>query len=280
MRPFWALIRKELQETRWTLGLSALAMFGVGWLFVYVTSRNETDIIKQLSSNSGDLGDRLQFLRAMGIGEIPSSAELIMASWNHPLIMILIATWAISRGSGAVAAEVERGTMDLILSRPISRWLYLTAQIMVATVGLAILGSALMAGAAIAIHYNVLREPPSVTTLFRPAINLTALGVTIYGYTLLASAMDHVRRRPASIGSVLTLGGYIIWVISLNPVFRDSWWRPWLEKVSIFKAYNPVELVKEGLTLEVNLAILGGVGATCMALAFLVFAMRDLPANG
>ena len=129
-----------------------------------------------------------------------------------------------------------------------------------------------MAGAAIAIQYNVLRQPPSVATLFRPAINLTALGLPIYGYTLLASAMDHVRRRPTWIGSVLTLAGFIIWVISLIPVFHDSWWRPWLEKFSIFKAYNPVELVKEGQTLEWNLAILCGVGVTCIALAFLVFA--------
>jgi ABC-2 type transport system permease protein len=280
MKPFWALIRKEFQESRWALGLSASALFGLGWLFVYVTSRNEAEIVKQLNSGSDDIGGRMQMLKALGILGEPSSAELIMASWNHPFILILISTWAISRGSGAVAAEVERGTMDLILSRPIPRWLYLTAQICVAILGLAILGSALMAGAAIAIRYNVLREPPSAETLLRPAINLVALGFPIYGYTLLASAMDHVRRRPVSVGSVLTLAGFIIWVISLIPVFHDSWWRPWLERFSIFKAYNPVELVKEGQTLDLNLAILGGLGAACIALAFLVFATRDLPANG
>jgi ABC-2 type transport system permease protein len=280
MRPFWALIRKELHESRWTLGLSALALFGLGWLFVYVTSRNESEIIRQLGSDSGDLGGRMQLLRAMGIEGVPSSAELIMASWNHPFILILLSSWAISRGSGAVAAEVERGTMDLILSRPIPRWLYLTAHIWVACAGLAVLGLALMTGAAIAIRYNVLREPPTVTTLFRPALNLTALGFPIYGYTLLASAMDHVRRRPTLIGSVLTLAGFIIWVISLIPVFHDSWWRPWLEKLSIFKAYNPVELVKEAQTLDLNLAMLGGVGASTIALALLIFMKRDLPANG
>ena len=125
MKPFWALIRKEVQESRWTLGLSASALFGLGWLFVYVTSRNETEIVRQLNSDSGDIGGRMQMMRALGIMGEPSSAELIMASWNHPFILILISTWAISRGSGAVAAEVERGTMDLILSRPIPRWLYL-----------------------------------------------------------------------------------------------------------------------------------------------------------
>src|SRR4051812_1424348 len=152
MRPFWALIRKEVHESRWTLWLSAAALFGLGWLFVYVTSLNEAEIVQRLGSDSGDLGGRIQWLRNLGIMDQPSSASLIMASWNHPFILILISAWAIVRGSGAVAAEVERGTMDLILSRPISRSAYLAANVCVATVGLAILGLALMAGATIAVR--------------------------------------------------------------------------------------------------------------------------------
>ncbi len=280
MRPFWALICKEVQETRWTLGLSALALFGLGWLFVYATSRTEVEVVRQLNSNGDDLGGRLAMMRALGITGEPSSAELIMASWNHPFILILISTWAIGRGSGAVAAEVERGTMDLILSRPIPRWLYLTAHILVATVGLAILGLALMTGATMAIQKNILRVTPSMSTLLLPAINLAALGFPIYGYTLLASSMDHVRRRPTLVGSVITLGGFVAWVISLIPVFQESWWRPWLERVSIFKAYQPVELVNEGLSFGSNLAFLGTIGIVCISLAFVIFSRRDLPANG
>ena len=79
---------------------------------------------------------------------------------------------------------------------------------------------------------------------------------------------------------MLTLGGFIAWVISMIPVLRDTWWRPWLERVTIFKAYNPIELVNNGQTLGFNVAILGGIGAACIALAFVAFAVRDLPANG
>jgi ABC-2 type transport system permease protein len=280
MRPFWALVRKEVHETRWMLGLSAAALFGLGWLFVYVTALNEAQIVQSLESDSGDLAGRIQWLRNLGITEQPSSASLIMASWNHPFILILVSAWGIARASGAVAAEVERGTMDLVLSRPIARWVYLTANVLVATMGLAVLGSALLGGATLATRYNVLREPPSPGTYLRPAINLAVLGLPIYGYTLLASSVDHTRRRPASVGSVLTLGGFIAWVISLIPVLRDTWYRPWLERVSIFKAYNPVELVTTGQTLEWNLAILSGVGVACIATAYVAFAFRDLPANG
>ena len=276
MRPFWALIRKQLVESRWTLVLTALTLFGLGWLFVYVTARTEAEIVSKLDSGEG--GGRIEFMRMMGVQS--TSISIMMTFWNHPLIMLMISIWAIGRGSQAVAAEIERGTMDLVLSRPVARWKYLSAQVLVASLGLALLAFSLFLGASIALQYNFLREPPTPSLLLRPAINLAVLGLPIYGYTLLASSLDHVRWRPTSIGSVLTLGGIIAYVVSMIPVFADASWRPWLERVSIFKAYNPIELVDKGDTLLFNASILTGVGATCIALAFVAFSFRDLPTNG
>jgi ABC-2 type transport system permease protein len=277
MRPFWALIRKHILESRWVLVLSAGALFALGWLFVYVTSLNEAEILRLLESDEG--GSRIQWMRNLGVADRPTSSAIMMAFWNHPFILLLISMWAISRGSAAVAAEVERGTMDLILSRPVARWSYLSSQICVAFVGLAILALGLWAGASIAVRYNVFREPPDPRKLMRPALNLAALGLPIYGYTLLASALDQVRWRPTSVGSVLTLGGFIAYVVSLIPVLQNMSWRPWLERVSIFKAYNPVELVTTGESLVFNVGILAGIGAACIALAYTAFALRDLPTN-
>ena len=278
MRPFLALAHKNLHESRWTLGVSAAALFGLGWLSVYMTSLNEVEILRML--NSDEEGGRIQWMRNLGVMEEPSSASIMMAFWNHPFFLILISIWSIGRGSAGVAAEIERGTMDLVLSRPISRTAYMTSQVLVAIGGLFVLATALAAGGSIAVRYNILREPPGTWTLLRPAMNLAALGLPIYGYTLLASSLDHVRWRPSWAGSTLTLGGFIAYVIAMIPVFRDMWWKPWLERVSIFKAYNPVELVIKGETFAFNLSILGGIGVACIALAIIAFAVRDLPANG
>ena len=46
MRPFLSLVRKHLHESRWTLGVSAAALFGLGWLSVYMTSLNEAEILR------------------------------------------------------------------------------------------------------------------------------------------------------------------------------------------------------------------------------------------
>jgi ABC-2 type transport system permease protein len=278
MTPFLALLRKQIHEARWTLGLSAAVLFGLGWLFVWVTSLNEAEIVRRLGDDSEQ--GRIQMLRMMGITEEPSSLSLIMASWSHPFIFLLISIWAIGRGSAAVAAEVERGTMDLLLSRPIPRWVYLSSSVIVSLAGLLILAGALMAGASMAVHYNVLRERPAPFAMLRPAVNLAALGLPIYGYTLLASALDFVRWRATLIGSVLTLIGFVALVISLIPILQGMSWEPWVERISIFKAYNPVQAVNGGETYQLHLAILSGVGISCIALAFAAFAVRDLPANG
>jgi ABC-2 type transport system permease protein len=278
MRPFLALLGKQIHESKWTLCLSAAVLFGLGWLFVWVMSLNETRILRELGSAEPE--GRVQFMRMMGVDEDASSLSLILVSWSHPFILLLISVWSIGRGSAAVAAEVERGTMDLLISRPIPRWVYLSSGVIVSLIGLVLLAGALMAGSSIAVHYNVLRERPAPWAMLRPAVNLAALGVPIYGYTLLASALDFVRWRATLIGSVLTLIGYVVLVISLFPVLKEMSWEPWAERISIFMAYDPIRAVTGGETYQLHLEILCGIGATFIALAFAAFAVRDLPANG
>jgi len=276
--PFRALIRKHLHDTRGTLLLSSAALFALGWLFVFVTSLNETEILKSLSGDSED--GRFRWIRSMGMVEQPPSVAIMMAFWNHPFIILTVAIWAVGRGSIAVGAEIERGTLDLILSRPIARSSYLLSHVLVAVLGLFALGFAIAGGAIVGVQYNFLRVPPSSVTLLRPAVNLAVLGLPIYGYTLLGSSLDHVRWRPMMIGSVLTLVGFVAWVVSVIPVLQKYSWRTWLERITIFKLYNPVDAVNAAESLGQNVAILAAVGSLFIALSFVGFIRRDLPANG
>ena len=167
-----------------------------------------------------------------------------------------------------------------MLSRPISRTSYLSSQVVTSLSGLLLIALALAAGAAIAVRYNVLSSPPGFGVLLRPALNLAALGLPIYGYTLFFSAIDHVRWRPTMIGSMLTLGGFIARVVAVIPVFKEMSWRPYVDQASIFRLYNPVDAVTTREVFGFDMAVLCGLGAAFIALAYAVFAVRDLPANG
>jgi ABC-2 type transport system permease protein len=82
------------------------------------------------------------------------------------------------------------------------------------------------------------------------------------------------------IASVLTLAGFIARFVALIPVMQQYWWRIWLERFSIFRLYDPVDAVSACQSLAFNLAVLAGLGAVCITLAFLGFVRRDIPANG
>ncbi len=273
MSVFAALVRKHLVETRWALGLSASSFFGLSVLTIWLTLRAERLIA---SAAIGQMPRRLGIFRALGGSAMDySTLAMEVAFWNHPLIILTVLGWAISRGSAAVAGEIERGTLDLVLSRPVSRAEYLASHVAVAVLGLVALAAALILGNLVGSLFFAVKAPPGVAALLAPATMVVALGLAAFGYTLPFSAIDIVRWRPGLIASALTLGGLI--AMTVAPQFEDYEWL--LEKLSIFRAYTPVTVAMKGEPLLYNTTVLVGIFAAGLAVAFLAFSRRDLPAN-
>jgi ABC-2 type transport system permease protein len=280
MSGFFTLIRKQLAESRWVLGLSALALFGFSWLSVYATAYGQIRMARELGGEAKARA-AVRMLRTMGGSELDvTTAALEMLFWVHPFFVMTVVIWAISRASLAVAGEVERGTMDLVLSRPVSRTSYFGSQVFVAVLGMLVLAVAAILGNLIGSKFNAIETPPPLVVLLRPAGNLVALAWAVFGYTLLFSAVDRVRWRPMMIGSVATLAGYVAFFVAPLPPLEGTAWKTWLERLSIFTAYNPVKAVGAGKDLMLHLAVLGGVGMAGILIGLVAFRRRDLPTSG
>jgi ABC-2 type transport system permease protein len=272
MRALRALLRKQAVESRWVLGISAMAFFGLAiltvwlaWLFEHVIDSGDVRLMMR----------RYRVFRAFGGENMDqSSTALVVCWWNHPVIVLTVLGWAISRASAAVAGEIERGTLDLTLSRPVPRSTYLLAQVVFTLLGLALLAAALIAGNRIGAQFFPLKAPPPVLTLVRPAVMLVTLGMAVYGYTLPFSTLDVVRWRPGVIAAAVTLAGLI--AMSIAPQFEGY---DWLEKLSVFDAYTPVTVALKGDPLACNASALCAVFGVGVALAVWIFARRDLPSN-
>lgn len=275
MSGFFALVRKQLVESRWLLGLSAVALFALSWLFVYATYRIEREIRK---SDDPFIQMRMRGLARMGGDSMDgSSTSFEVGMWRHPFIVIIVCLWPISRASLAVAGEIERGTLDMVLSRPVTRRSYLSSQVAVALIGLVVLGAALVVGNQVGNRFNPIEAPPGVRAIARPALNAMALGLAIFGYTLPLSAVDLVRWRPNLAASALTIAAVVIQVIVGMPSMED--WK-WLETYSVFHYFDPVEAAIVAKQVWTNAAVLGGVGLVGIVLSYLGFGWRDLPTSG
>jgi ABC-2 type transport system permease protein len=272
MNDIYVLVRKHLGESRWVLAISAAAFFGLSVLTCWIAMRVE----RVMDSGEFWLGqDRYRFVWLLGgTATDLSTTALEVCWWNHPLIVLTTLAWAVSRGSAGVAGEIERGTIDLTLSRPVGRSTYLASQILFAVLGLVVLAACLIAGSLAGRLFFTLKAPPTVLTLLRPAAMVVALGMSVYGYTLPFSAVDVARWRPALAAASITLGGLI--AMALAPMFEGY---DWLEKLSVFQAYAPVTVALKGEPLGYNATVLCSVFAAGVVLSFVVFSRRDIPSN-
>ena len=274
MMATWALLRKNVGESRWMLLTLCSALFALSWLFVFATHRNEVRI-------KGPRGLQVMgMLRGMGGPAMDYSTGAIeVAFWTTtvPAFVLIVSIWAIARGSAGVAGEIERGTMDMILSRPITRLGFLGAQALAALFGLALLAGAILAGNQVGARYNALNDPPAVGRLIKPLLNLVALGFAIYGYTLACSAVDLVRWRPNLLSSGATLAGFIAPIVANLSALGDEY--RWLESCSIFKAFDQVEVITKVENFAFNAGVLVLIGSIGLTLAGVAFLYRDLPAG-
>src|SRR5947208_711068 len=104
MTATFALVRKHLVESRWLLGLSAVALFLLIWMFVFATNRMEREMRRR--------GDEFTRMRQQGMARAfggpsadGSSTSLEIMMWKHPFVVLILAMWPIARGSAAVGGE-------------------------------------------------------------------------------------------------------------------------------------------------------------------------------
>jgi ABC-2 type transport system permease protein len=275
MNTLRTLLRKHFIESRLMLCLSASAFFGLAVLMTWLASRFE----RLIASGELDLERRARgvgVLRVLGGPEMDfSTTAMEVCWWNHPVIVLTVLSWAVSRGAASVAGEVERGTVDVTLSRPVSRPAYLWSQVIFATLGLVALATALVVGTLVGGMIYPLKAPPGLGTLLRPAAMIVTLGMAVYGYTLPFSSVDVVRWRPSLAAGAVTLGG----LISMSVASQFDDYEKLLERLSVFRAYAPVTVALKGEPLGYNCTVLLLVFGAGLIVSFLAFVRRDIPSN-
>jgi ABC-2 type transport system permease protein len=317
-----SLIAKLIRDVRLPLFGVLLLLAGFECLWVKITQRiagqllpllmglasawpvSVSELEKTIFEGPGKIvrtlmgGEHINLERAM---------DVLSVGYVHPLVITILCIWAIGRSSGAIAGEIDRGTMELLLAQPIRRSRLILAHFCVDLLTIPLLCLSLWAGTSVGVwlvgpielsaedlkrfafvHVNrdALRLDPAA---FGPALwNVGALVFAVSGYTLWLSAGGRYRWKVMGTAVFITLVQFLINVVG----------QLWdavgvLRPFTVFYYYQPQQIIlRHRWSVDLGevwnsghpfwslqvLAVLVALGIAGYGLALWTFTRRDLPA--
>jgi ABC-2 type transport system permease protein len=248
----------------------------------------------------------------LGGGDIQfeKPSDFLAVGIMHPVVLILICIWAVGRPAGAVAGELERGTMELLLSQPVPRSRLIVAHLVVEVVSIILVVGSVFAGTQtglalvgpFVVDYSILADTPfNMLIPAEPEIlaisgmpqapalsNLAALMFAISGLTMALSAAGRSRWR---VIGYAVLAVVVMFALNVLGQLWDS--AQWMRPGTIFYYYQPQRIMlKQDWFVELGdvwnagkpvlalpiVGVLLAVGVTGYAAALRIFTTRDLPA--
>ncbi len=256
------LWKKAVQETRWVFLGCAAALISLGWLFVWATAQLDTSRFRQLLDL---LPGNLKKFTSVDFEWMITYPGRIAMMFDEPMVILVLAVFCITRASDCVSGELGRGTLEMVLSQPVSRLQVLFANWVVMWIGIALLVSASWLGVYLGVATNSVTEQslPSLQVpfldwkfpipfvepkeevvpmservdvmAFTPAVlNFFCLGIFLAGITSLLSACDRYRWRTIGIISAF----YVVsGLLKIAGMASDDF--SWLLYLSFFTLYEP-----------------------------------------
>ena len=207
-----------------------------------------------------------------GGGDMTTLPGSIALGFVHPIAVALIGVFAIGGAASAIAGERQRGTLEVLLSRPIGRRaLYATAFVGISIiVGLLVLAA--IVGAVVgSIAFDVLGE---LELRNLPAVWLN--GVLLYvafAAIGLAASVSFDRLAPA-LGVTLGVAIVSYFLQIIGSLWPDA---KWLQPYSLFHYFEPGTTLTDGPQVG-DLAVLATVILVAVAYALTAFPRRDIAA--
>ncbi|MBM3980968.1 MAG: hypothetical protein FJ304_11910 [Planctomycetes bacterium] len=325
------LVRKLLRDSRVALVAVCVLLFLFAALWVKITQRVTTQIVPMARLISKPFGNEKVlesvFVRgpskvsqaALGWGEMKfdDPGDFLAIGLLHPIVLALCVVWGIGRAAGAVAGELDRGTMELLMSQPVPRNRLVFAHLAVDCLVLPALCLSFFAGTQFGLwaagdfvpDYALLddaaKESPMVKALLATVprdptplpvrargellglVNTLALMFALSGMTIALSAAGRSRWKVIGLAVLVVVVMFVA-----NTV--GQLWEPvgFARPLTFFFYYQPQRAMIDGVwTVDVGAAwnvgrpvlvpaagVLFAVGAAGYALALRAFTRRDLPA--
>jgi len=261
------LLRHTWRSQRGRLGIVSLAL--VAWGFVLPVVYGAFGIDFREIIDSGIFPEQFA---SFGGGDVFSLSGSIALGFIHPIMIILVSVFAVGFATSSIAGERQRGTLEVLLARPVSRRsVYVTLAVSVAGF-IAITVAAFLLGGALGATVAGVADELAAERL--PILWLN--GVLMFGSFAaigLAASVSSDRLAPA-LGVTVGILVVMYFLDVLGSLWPDA---EVLQPYSLFH-YLQAKAILVGQADAFNFGLLGAVVAAGVVYALVVFPRRDLAA--
>ena len=182
---------------------------------------------------------------------------------------LLLGIYAVVYCGGLVSKEVERGTLDVVLSQPVKRTTFLLSKL----AGFMTLALAVTVASTLALLLGAITVDVDVSVANLVAVHAVAflLAAAIAGYSTLASCVSLDPGRSLAAAGILTAFSYFANV--LGSAIEGI---GWLKYASLFYYYDSLQVLADGAVNWTGVAVYVAVFAVTVAASVVVFRRRDL----
>ena len=260
------ILLKNLRDQRksfmwWSIGIGSLLILTI----LFYPSVADSPEFDELFEN---MPEALAKLFIGEVSDLTSPEGYLNSQLFVLLIPLMFLFFAIARGSGAIAGEEEKGTLDLLLSYPVKRSRVVMEKFgsMVVTIlALAFVMWLSMAVSAVAVGMDI-----SLVRIAEATLSGALLGLT---FGTLAFALGCAKsNRGLSMGVASALGVAAYFLNALAPAVGIL--EPFRE-LSLFYYYIGADPLSNGLDLG-HAAVLIGLTGIFLIVALVTFERRDL----
>ncbi len=267
------LVHRAWREIAWTSLVFALVVGSVSGLLGYALPRIQARFMQRQFIPPGvrQLRDAIFGFDSTGAGVSDIAFAL---AWSHPIVLALLSAHAIMVCTRVPAAEVERGTIDVLFALPVSRWSVLVSETAAWILsGLLVLG-AVYTGSYIGARFIPVEHQPSWSKLAMVLANLALVYALIGCASMLAATVTNRRTWAILAVLIMTVASLLInFLYTLDPSLAFT---KRLAFLSFLEYYSPIRVLMGGQWPLRNMTILACAAASIWIVAGIWLNRRDI----
>jgi len=265
-----AVIMRTIKDRKWSILVYILAGILFVWMYVglFPTFADKKDEFKQVLDAYPE-----SIMETFGVKDaaaIFDSIENFIAVENYTFLWpIMLIALAVSLGGYSIAGEIEKKTIETLLSEPISRLRLFWAKYMT---GLALILFFIVVTVMSVIPLCELHNVEYNTMSHITMLGLGALfGWAIFSITTLFSTMFNERSKPFFFSAGILILMYALNIVaSLKDSLSD------LQYFSFFFYFDPVRALTEQTITWEALLVFGGISIVTTIAAAIIFDKRNI----